>query len=86
MVKVIKRDGLEENFEKEKIIKVLIAAGLNAPDAASVAEKVSDWANTLDAKAIKSTDVADKVIEMLKDTNPYIADLFTWYEQTKLKT
>jgi transcriptional regulator NrdR family protein len=85
MINVIKRDGLEENFDKNKIAKVLIAAGLNSQEALNIAQTVSDWVNSLGKLTIKSSDIANEVIEKLKKTNPYIADLFAWYEKTKTK-
>ena len=80
---VIKRDGSKEKFSTKKIEKVLRAAGASENQSTKVASGVSDWLDGLKPSSMTSIQIRDKVIELLKKTNSYAADLYQWYEKTK---
>lgn len=79
---VIKRDGTIENFDSEKVTRVLIAAGLSNSEATSVSTHISTWIANL-SSAPKTTEIKDKIIELVTPVNPYVAGLYRWYEKTK---
>lgn len=84
--RVLKRDGSYEDYEEAKIVRVVIAAGLQPDEAQTLATTVTQWVNGLPKEPIISThQIRDKVVEKLKYVNEYAAGLFVWYEQTKDK-
>ena len=80
---VIKRDGSTESFSPEKIVRVLLAAGLEEDKAKALAAHVAAWAASLDKPQITSLQIRDQVQTELDQINPYIAGLFRWYQKTK---
>lgn len=82
-IEVIKRDGTLEDFDANKVAKVVHAAGLNKDEARLLSEKVNLWIRGLNQNKISSLQIRDKVLEELKLVNKYAADLFQWYEKTK---
>ncbi len=82
---VIKLDGSVEEFDEEKIIKVLVAAGLSKEQATMLAGKITNWVNEIQETKVKSRQIRDRVIAELKKVDQYIAGLFTWYAENKEK-
>lgn len=80
-VLVIKRNGEKEPFDKNKIIKVTMAAGLKEKEAAQLGRDVEDFVQG--KSEIPSSDIRDFVLDVLKKDNPYAAGLYGWYEKTK---
>lgn len=85
MKKVIKRDGQIEEFQKEKIKKVVQAAGLNEKEAKKLAEKISTWIEKHEKDSLSSLEIRDKVLEDLRKRDKYAAGLFEWYQKVKTK-
>lgn len=84
-MKVIKRDGSEENFDISKIVNVVKAAGLDDESTEKFIANVEEWINSLDKKSVKSTEIRDKVIALLPNYNKYAKGLYEWYEKMKYK-
>ncbi len=80
---VIKRDATEEEFDQDKIARVVTAAGLKPSEGFQLATKMATWVQSLNKPKITTYEVREKVIEELKKINPIVADLFTQYEKTK---
>lgn len=83
MIQVIKRDGGLENFEKEKILRVVKAAGLDQAKAEKLANDVESWVKSRKHHALTTLMIRDKVAEELKNMDSYAYNLFVWYEKTK---
>lgn len=82
-LQVIKRDGTAEEFDQEKIIKVVVASGLTQIEGERLAEKIAEWAKSQSSDKVTSLVLRDKVLEELQEVNPYAANLFSWYQKTK---
>jgi transcriptional regulator NrdR family protein len=82
-LQIIKRDGRVEDFDTEKIKKVVKAAGLSDVEADELSERISKWAHTLNREEVSSLEVRDKVIEELQELDEFAANLFAWYQKTK---
>lgn len=82
-MQVIKRDGTTEDFQTDKIIRVVMAAGLEEPAANELAASVSDWIKSNTTPQVTSIQIRDKVVELLLKYDKYAHDLFVWYEHTK---
>lgn len=80
---VIKRDGSREPFEKDKLQKVLVAAGLDQMEAEALTGRVIDWATIEHGGEVSSLAIRDKVLEELRTVNEAVANLFAWYQHTK---
>lgn len=81
--KVIKRDGSIEDYQEEKIKRVVIATGLTPKQAESFCRVVTAWVEKNFPKEVTYRQIRDKVVERLKIVRKYSADLYIWYEQTK---
>lgn len=82
---VIKRDGSEQEFEKDKIARVVQAAGLTADQAKDLAEKIDSWMHAQSDEKISSIQIRDEVLNQLRQMDEYAANMFEWYQKTKEK-
>jgi len=82
-MKVIKRDGSIEDFNQNKIARVVKAAGLNDNRAQKLAKKVAEWLEAKKQAQVTSLQIRDKVIEELQKVDKYAANLFVSYQKTK---
>ena len=82
-IKVIKKDGNLENFEKGKIERVTIAAGLSQEEAQGLALKIERWAKSTGRGKITSLQIRDEVVPQLKKLNKFAYNAFVWYQKTK---
>lgn len=84
-MKVIKRDNTEEDFDTDKIARVLEATGLDGDKHKDLAKKIEKWAKK-QGKTIKSSAIRLKVYEELKKLDEYSAGLYFWYKKTQEKS
>lgn len=84
-IKVVKRDGKIEKYNPEKIIRVVMAAGLTKAQAQELAKKVTSWVKLLKDKSIPSLRIRDKVIQEIQKSDKYSANAFIWYQKIKDK-
>lgn len=84
-IKVIKRDRSLEDFNPQKIKRVVMAAGLDEADAQNLTEKLEAWAHSLGKDKISSLEIRNRVIQELELIDEYTAGLFKWYQKTKDK-
>jgi transcriptional regulator NrdR family protein len=79
-MKVVKRDGSTEEFKLEKIARVVKAAGLDEQDSENLAQRVS---RVVEGQEVSSLEIRDHVLDELKNTNEYAANMYRWYQETK---
>lgn len=84
-VQVTKRNGQTEDFDQDKIARVVTAAGLKPQEGFDLATKVAQWVQNLKKPQVTSYQIRERVIEELRKVNPITADLFVQYEKTKDK-
>ncbi len=82
-IAVIKKDGSIEDYNPQKITKVVIAAGLYPDQANILSTNITNWLKEKNLSKVTSIQIKNQVIEELKKINQYAAGLFTWYEKTK---
>ena len=80
---VIKKDGTLEDFEKGKIERVTLAAGLSQEQAEKLASDVEKWAKSTGRKKITTLQIRDEVVPELKKLNKFAYNAFVWYQKTK---
>ncbi len=83
---VVKRDGSREPYDPEKIDRVVVAAGVTPDQATELVARMSAWLKNKNVNEISSLELRDKVIEELRNTDSYAANMFEWYQKTKEKT
>ena len=83
-MKVVKRDGSEEDFDRMKISGSVVKAGGTQEQGENIADQVVTWAKgvAIDGK-VKTTDIGEKVLELLRPVNPEAADAYEAYRQSK---
>lgn len=84
-VEVIKRNGDLELFNKNKVAKVVKAAGLTSEKAQALARKVETEIKLLGVSQISSQQIRDLVARELKVADEYAYGLYIWYEKVKDK-
>lgn len=82
-LKIIKRDGSVEDYDKQKIAKVVIAAGLTHEQAETLVQEVEKIIKQNMPDQISSLVIRDMVVAELTKINPAAVDLYKWYEITK---
>lgn len=82
-IQVIKRDGSVEDFEIDKIIRVIKAAGLTDHDAEELGAHIEKWTKEQKKEELTSLEIRDKVVELMHDYDDMAADMFVWYQKTK---
>jgi len=82
-IKVIKRTGEIENFDQNKILKVVIAAGLKKDEGLQITGKIYEFLKENSESEITSLQIRDMVLKELREVNTDVANLYAWYESTK---
>lgn len=82
-MKIIKRDKTTEEFDIEKITRVVQAAGLSKEQADTLTESIIQWVKDLKSDMINSDSLRETVINEIAKFNKQAADMYRWYEETK---
>jgi len=83
LLQVIKRDSRIEEFDEDKIARVVTAAGLKPSEALDLAIRVARWAQSLGKPQITTYAIREKIIEELRKINPTVAQFYSQYEKAK---
>jgi transcriptional regulator NrdR family protein len=84
-MQIIKRDKTREEFQPQKIKRVVIAAGLTESESETLMNNLNNWVDANKFETLEVTSLRNKVVEELSALNKYAADLYQWYEETKYK-
>ena len=82
-IQVIKRDGTLEEFEKEKIERVVAAAGLADDQAKNLANKIAAWLESAGKQQVTTLQIRNRVVSELQKINQFAYNAFVWYGKTK---
>ena len=81
-MQIKKRDGSLEEFDREKIFRGAVAAGLAEEDATPLALAVEAWAGGVAEGTVASTlEVRNKVLELLREKDSEAAARFEEYKK-----
>ena len=83
LLQVIKRDSRIEEFDEDKIARVVTAAGLKPSDGFDLAIRVAKWVQSLDKPQITTYAIREKITEELRKINPTVAQFYNQYEKQK---
>ena len=84
-IKVEKRDSQVEDYDPEKVIKVVVAAGLSEGQAKELVAKVDEWINKSGKSLFTSLQIRDRAIIEIQKMDEFAAKKFIWYEKYKDK-
>ena len=73
MVKIEKKGGEAEEYERKKILLSLIRAGTPPDQAERIVADVESWLNSQEEVVVKSSDIRQRIINILKKINPQAA-------------
>lgn len=85
VIKVIKRDKNKEDYDANKIQRVVKIAGLTDDQASELAQKITDWLIERNKPLVTSVQIRDKVLVEIQKVNQDAADKLIWYEKYKDK-
>ena len=81
-LKVEKKDGTQEDFDRNKVASGIVKSGAASDVAENVASQVESWANTSAvAGVVRSSDIRAKLLELLRVSNPVVASAFEAYQK-----
>lgn len=82
MFKVQKKDGTQEDFDRNKLVSGVVKAGGTAEDAEKVATAIEAWLPSVAVNGVvNSTDIRVKGLEVLRTVNPAAAASFESYKK-----
>jgi transcriptional regulator NrdR family protein len=82
-VKVVKRDGVIEDYDPNKIIRVAVAAGLDEQKAKIMSDEITIWVEKSGIKQFTSLQLRDIVTGKLHKFDEAAAKMYVWYQSTK---
>jgi len=81
-IKVEKKDGRLEDFDRNKISGGIVKSGASPEEAESVATQVETWAQSAAVDGVvQSSDIRTKVLGLLQSVNPEVAVAFEAYKK-----
>ena len=86
-VKVQKKDGRFEDFDRNKILNGIVKSGATAEQAENVTAQVEAWVPTASQNGVvRSAEIKNKVLEILRSLNPQAAASFETYKKQATAT
>lgn len=81
-IKVQKKDGRLEDFDRSKISGGIVKSGATPEQAENVATQVENWVQTIAVNGVVSAaQIKEKVLEILRSVNPEAAVAFEAYRK-----
>lgn len=81
-VKVQKKDGQLEGFDRNKISNGIVKSGASPTEAEAIVNKIETWAQSVAVDGVvKSDAIRAKVLELLQSVNPGAATAFEAYKK-----
>ncbi|OGM23147.1 hypothetical protein A2961_02075 [Candidatus Woesebacteria bacterium RIFCSPLOWO2_01_FULL_39_21] len=77
---VVKRDGTNEEFDRNKVFNSIVGATGTPEEAEKITSGIESWVNN-SMEPIKTLDIRSRVAAALKGTNPTAAQLYETYEK-----
>ena len=77
---VVKRDGTEEEFDRNKLYNSIIGATATPDEAQTITTGVEEWVNG-SRTPVRTIDIRARVVAALKSANPKAGELYDNYEK-----
>ncbi len=83
VIQVQKRDGRLEDWDRGKVLNGVVKSGLSSEEAGGVGALIEGWAvRNAQNDVVKSEDVRNKVLEILRAVYPGAASNFEAYKRS----
>jgi len=83
LIKIRKKDGRLEDFDRNKITGGIIGSGATPEQAENIARQVEAWIQgTATDGVVDSNSVKGKVLELLRPANPEAVEKFQAYKKS----
>ena len=83
MVKIQKRDGRTEDYERKKLLLSLIRSDSPPDQAERILSNIESWLTTQEGEIIKSSEIKTKILDILKRINPQAARVYKTYRKSQ---
>jgi 2-phosphoglycerate kinase len=83
MVKIKKRDGSTEDYDRKKFLNSLIRAQLTPDQAQNVLGRVENWLLSDNQQIITSSQLRDKTLEFIEAINKDAAHAYRIYRKSQ---
>lgn len=81
-IKVEKKDGRLEDFDRNKISGGVVKSGASPEEAENIATQVETWVQSAAMDGVvQSSDIRTKVLELLQSVDPEVAASFKTYKK-----
>ena len=81
-IKVEKKDGRLENFDRNKVSSGIVKSGASSTEAETIANQIETWAQSVAVDGVvKSGVIRTKVLALLRSVNPEAAATFEAYKK-----
>lgn len=81
-IKIQKKDGSLEDFDRSKVSSSVIKSGGSAQEAESIGAQIGNWVQSAAVDGVvKSSQIRAKVLETLQSSNPGAAAKFAAYRK-----
>jgi transcriptional regulator NrdR family protein len=81
-LQVQKKDGSTEDWDKSKLVNSVLSAGISSEEAEGIGVLMENWAErTYSGTSVKTTDLRNKVLELLHAVNPSVAQTYESYKK-----
>lgn len=81
-IKVQKKDGQLEDFDRNKVLGGIVKSGVNPEQAEEITKQVEAWALTAAVNGVlNSMAIRGKVLEVLRPVNPTAVEAFESYQK-----
>lgn len=81
-IKVEKKDGRLEDFDRNKVSGGVVKSGASPEEAESIATQIETWAQSAAMDGVvQSSDIRIKILELLRSVNPEAAAAFEAYKR-----
>ena len=81
-IKVQKKDGRLEDFDRSKMARGILKSGATTEQAENIAAQVETWAQTASVNGVVGAlEIRTKVLEVLRSVNPEAAAAFEAYRK-----
>ena len=81
VIQITKRDGSVEEWSFDKLLSSVTKAGLPMDKGELLAKQIEEWLKNQSLKIVSSTDIRDKVIEIMKVMEPMTASVYEAYRK-----
>ena len=81
-IKVKKKDGRLEDFDRNKVSGGVVKSGASPQEAENITTQIETWVQSAAVDGvIKSSNIRTKVLELLQSVNPKAATTFEAYKK-----